>query len=382
MYQKNKRMHCRCIILCTVGLFASARAMLRAGHGHGESKVGSQENGEGFAFDAPENYELDRLWDLAEYPMLDDFDTAGFEPPTAETLKKLEFCRWAVSKTCTGQKTPDWKQIKKARNDFQSGDEWLLGKAAELKGTKPTKEDWLKIIDDINVAVRNTGEHRPGEPSERRLNPSAIKGIVFPLDKIQEGLERFAEALATKISAGKSPVAVAAYAFQGLNTIHPFADGNGRTCVFIADLVLMMHGLPPPAWGTYSPVDPIPVCKKDFEERSYSDEEAEQKVHDAGEAFLTAMDNTREILAGTKHCSDTKFSVQEGPKDPTKISYCTTKADCLPNTSTKNPSKKIKQNCCVELLSTLTPLQITMASSMVNTCVAAKHSNRCTFAEA
>lgn len=44
---------------------------------------------------------------------------------------------------------------------------------------------------------------------------------------------------------GLHPVAVATQAHYELVTIHPFADGNGRTARLLMNLVLMQHGYPP-----------------------------------------------------------------------------------------------------------------------------------------
>lgn len=47
-----------------------------------------------------------------------------------------------------------------------------------------------------------------------------------------------------------NPIDFAARSYQFLISIHPFKNGNGRTCRLIADYLLWRCHLPPPAWNT------------------------------------------------------------------------------------------------------------------------------------
>lgn len=52
------------------------------------------------------------------------------------------------------------------------------------------------------------------------------------------------------LSRGKiHPIQLAAQAYQRLVSIHPFSDGNGRTCRLVMDYILLREGLPPPTLG-------------------------------------------------------------------------------------------------------------------------------------
>ena len=53
-----------------------------------------------------------------------------------------------------------------------------------------------------------------------------------------------------------TPILVAACAYQPLNSIHPFEDGNGRSCQFLDDYILAKHGIAVPAYGIYGPIKP------------------------------------------------------------------------------------------------------------------------------
>ena len=48
-----------------------------------------------------------------------------------------------------------------------------------------------------------------------------------------------------KNSAGLHPVEVAALAHYRLVSIHPFADGNGRSARLLMNMILLMEGYPP-----------------------------------------------------------------------------------------------------------------------------------------
>jgi hypothetical protein len=328
----------------------------------------------------PGNYDLERLWS-AKYTPLETFDTTPFTtvPLNAATLEKLKFCRWGVSKTCMGMKG-SIAEVKEARESFQKGNAWLLAKANSLKGTPLTGGVLKKVINEINQVVRDVTVD-DAVKSEARKNPSAINGIVFPLDQIDAGLTKLTSTIADMITAKKNPVAVAAFAFQGLNTIHPYADGNGRTCVFFGDLILMIHGIAPPAWGMYSPVDPIPVCKKDFTGEPHPDIEVVAAVAKAVAMYQQRMADTLDIVKSpqAKHCSDKTFSVKDGPKPVDKVHYCEKKADCEPNVS-KRSGKKINQHCCIRKNPSFTGNMMFVAP-LINSCVAKKHASKCDFGE-
>jgi len=80
--------------------------------------------------------------------------------------------------------------------------------------------------------VQAGGRAGPSFPSN-----DDVEELLFGLlDEINEGCER-----------GDNPVVLAAGAYQKLVSIHPFGDGNGRTCRLAMDYVLLRAGLPPPS---------------------------------------------------------------------------------------------------------------------------------------
>jgi hypothetical protein len=75
-------------------------------------------------------------------------------------------------------------------------------------------------------------EHRAFTADEEYLAPSLVPGALATFDA---ALSRPAAA----------PLATAFRAYLGLVTIHPFANGNGRTARLLADAILLREGLLP-----------------------------------------------------------------------------------------------------------------------------------------
>lgn len=80
-----------------------------------------------------------------------------------------------------------------------------------------------------------------------RSIPVRISGSLVVLPnyvKIPRLMSEFVEAINTK-SGNLHPVELAIFAHYELVTIHPFADGNGRTARLLMNLLLMQNGYPP-----------------------------------------------------------------------------------------------------------------------------------------
>jgi len=89
----------------------------------------------------------------------------------------------------------------------------------------------LKGIDRVNAGIYRKvpviisgSAHKPPQP--------------FLLDKKMEDVFIFYNANKSKLH----PVLLAAAMHQKIVTVHPFIDGNGRTCRLIMNLILMQHG--------------------------------------------------------------------------------------------------------------------------------------------
>ena len=140
-------------------------------------------------------------------------------------------------------------------------------------GGKPLR-DHLEAVDhyDAVLFVRDlaSGDAPLGEPAVREIHrrivlrsqpeiagvysslPRRIAGspVVFPNPlKIPELMRQFGEWLAgvdPGVHPGADPVPSASFeAHFRLSAIHPFSDGNGRTCRLLMNLLLLRGGYPP-----------------------------------------------------------------------------------------------------------------------------------------
>ena len=67
-----------------------------------------------------------------------------------------------------------------------------------------------------------------------------------PADTISDGVEAAISKFNTGLTGGVHPIQLAADIFYELLDVHPFEDGNGRTCRLIASYALMCCGVPFP----------------------------------------------------------------------------------------------------------------------------------------
>ncbi|MEZ6185546.1 MAG: RHS repeat-associated core domain-containing protein [Planctomycetota bacterium] len=110
----------------------------------------------------------------------------------------------------------------------------------------------LERIQELNAAVGRDLIHNgrtPGVlrgPGENVSAGAPIKGYV-PGDEVAGAMDEFLAWYRAAEQGGMPPVELAARAFQRLISVHPFADGNGRTARLVMDWVLQRHGLPPAA---------------------------------------------------------------------------------------------------------------------------------------
>ena len=94
-------------------------------------------------------------------------------------------------------------------------------------------------------------------PGTMRDHPVFIGGMGGPRYVHQQFLEGEMKELIDWINSqvqscqkGKAnPVEVAALAYQKMVSLHPFSDGNGRTCRLVMDYILQSSGLPPAVLG-------------------------------------------------------------------------------------------------------------------------------------
>ena len=113
----------------------------------------------------------------------------------------------------------------------------------ELQRKKPNQITENDILAIHAIILQGIDDHNAGH--YRRV-PVRISGsaVVMPnAMKVPGLMEEFAAWLKSKKDI--HPVKLAGEAHYRLVTIHPFADGNGRTARLLMNLILMMQGYPP-----------------------------------------------------------------------------------------------------------------------------------------
>ena len=110
---------------------------------------------------------------------------------------------------------------------------------------KPSSEITERDILEIHhLILRSIDDNNAGR---YRSVPVRISGslVVLPNHaKVARLMGEFVELIKEK-SEHIHPVELATYAHYELVTIHPFADGNGRTARLLMNLILMQNGYPP-----------------------------------------------------------------------------------------------------------------------------------------
>lgn len=111
----------------------------------------------------------------------------------------------------------------------------------EKASSELSEQDVLEIHRTIlhGIDDNNAGRYR--------VVPVRISGSMVVLPnyvKVPRLMESFIQQT-LKPEADMHPIALATLAHYELVTIHPFADGNGRTARLLMNLILMQHGYPP-----------------------------------------------------------------------------------------------------------------------------------------
>lgn len=130
------------------------------------------------------------------------------------------------------------------RNDWIRAEQFVMAKA--LDGENLTLEDIC-----MTNRLINGSDNQEIEGGVLRNGPMLLGGFggasylhekdVSPLmdgiiQSMNEGLAR-----------GDNPIILAATVYQRMVSVHPFPDGNGRTCRLVMDYILTRAGIPPPS---------------------------------------------------------------------------------------------------------------------------------------
>lgn len=94
-----------------------------------------------------------------------------------------------------------------------------------------------------------------------------------------------------KNSGNPNAISIAAQAYQRMVSIHPFSDGNGRTCRLVMDYVLQACGLPPATLGKNVDVAVFGTQEQDVSRVSKTPTEAVEIVLNGVKTSYTMMNN-------------------------------------------------------------------------------------------
>lgn len=195
----------------------------------------------------------DKLWrDLKQY------DPSEFSTLTKSKIWELiDASRKTGSATLNGENGALWKNLDDI--GWQKANEEFLFNAAHLNSFD------AEFLKKLNKTLR------PNPPSSNGINKDAgeiRKEIGFellsadiallPTKCVKEELDKFLVWLNAQIKLCDegiaNPIVVAALAYQRLVSVHPFANGNGRTGRVLADIILRRYDLLPATWS-YSDVN-------------------------------------------------------------------------------------------------------------------------------
>lgn len=154
---------------------------------------------------------------------------------------KLQVARMSGSTTMTiGLGGAEEKEL--AINNWKKADDMV--RAWAQSGEKLTSEHLCQINKMINPknpegTYRNF-EITAGGHISRSYVPA--KEVKTEMDKFILWLDEGVQACEQKT---ENPIVLASLAYQWLVSVHPFSDGNGRSCRMVMDYVLQRFGLPP-----------------------------------------------------------------------------------------------------------------------------------------
>ena len=107
----------------------------------------------------------------------------------------------------------------------------------------------LEQIQELNRVLGKGLPHNGARPGALRTDGHAMAGVPaksYPDgEDVAEAMDEFFEWYQVAQASGMPPIELAARTYQRLVSVHPFADGNGRTSRLVMDYVLRSNGLPP-----------------------------------------------------------------------------------------------------------------------------------------
>lgn len=187
-------------------------------------------------------------------------DIAQWSP--AYDADRLSETRMGGSASLTGNigdglqaRTATDKQLAKMKKQFKTAAEISRNAALEIR---KNKNKWIgfaylyELLKNLNKSVQE-GMDKGGKLRAAHATAGTISSVGQ--NQLPEDLYRLLNRIGSYIRElggmkdeklrRSQAIRVAAYSYQMLISLHPFKDGNGRTCRLFADTILQTFGLPP-----------------------------------------------------------------------------------------------------------------------------------------
>ena len=145
------------------------------------------------------------------------------------------------------------REIHEAQNHAAAWD-WIMENLVNSGSQNVTQNDFLKIHSFIlkNIDETNTGQYRNVSvriSGSMTTFPNPLK-VDFLMNQIFGWLD------AQVLDTPENILRIACELHLKIVKVHPFADGNGRSCRLFMNTILMQHGLPP--------IDILPVNRLQY----------------------------------------------------------------------------------------------------------------------
>ena len=214
----------------------------------------------------------------------------GLNPEQALQYKNVQTARMSLSTTIVGKSEKNSEALLATRN-------WEKAEGKMNRWIRQKKPITLKGLFELNRTL-GEGLHFNGhEPGTVRTIDVGIGGTIDDSYQFQNALDPkdieksliLYEHWLQEVNHTLDPIQLATEAYQRLNTIHPFQDGNGRTTRFLLDWVLLSHGLPPATFADVASTH-IVIFPKDPFHKNPAPGTALKLVTDAVERTLSSFD--------------------------------------------------------------------------------------------
>ena len=226
----------------------------------------------------------------------------------------------------TATKTATNKQLTKMKKQFTKSTEISRKAALEIRSNKYKNVGFAflyNLLQDLNKTVQE------GMDSGGKLRAAhATAGLISSVgqNQLPEDLYRLLNKIGSYIRIigdmqdeklrKSQAIRVASFSYQMLISLHPFRDGNGRTCRLFSDTVLQAFGLPPHTpltmnlGGTVGENGDNEYRPQiDFEKGSY--------------AYLYAVRESSRILSGQKRSIPSDYEYLRKKDEPMPRDYAT-----------------------------------------------------------